>query len=171
MNEHIDSTTLLDYLHGELTPEHDAAIHVHLAACASCALARDAEASLTERLRAEALAAERDVPPGVAARVRARLDPVQPHWFTGLRALLRPAIGLPVAAVLVLAIVLGLTSLHMTASKAPAIAAAYYLDDHASLSTRALPFTQTSVVPEALQTGGAVRMQTAAVGTNTIASE
>jgi anti-sigma factor RsiW len=171
-NEHIDSGTLIDYLHGELAPEQDAAVLAHLADCSACAEQYDGEAALTERVRAHAHANEREMPFGIVARVRAQLDaPARPSWLEQLSLLLRPAIGVPVAAVLAVGIALGISSLHPAAGSAPAIAASYYIDDHAALSTHALPFTQTPVVPEALQPSSTTAAATVAIPGNAIATE
>lgn len=168
MNEHIDSETLLDYLHHELTPERDAAVLSHLTACASCTQAYDAEAFVTERLRADARAYERELPPGVVARVRSAVAQTQPAWWVQMTNVLRPAVALPTAAVVVLAAVLGFSSLQSRLTHSPTIAASYYLDDHAALSSSALPFAQTATVPESLESSGA---QATRVSSNLIASE
>lgn len=173
MNEHLDVETLTDYLHRELEPERDASVHAHLAHCAACTLAYEAEARLSERLRAYARSVEREIPQGIVARVRSEVDEQQvPWWHFG--RVLRPAVGLPVAAALVLATILGFSSLAPHLSGPPAIAASYYLDDHEALASSSLPFSQTSVVPEALEPGGTTNSQNdpaRAVGSNIVASE
>ena len=170
MNEHIDETTLIDYLHRELTPERDAAVLAHLGACAQCTAAHETEARLTERLRADARASECDLPLGVAARIRsAVVAQARPTWWTQLTSAVRPAVALPAAAVVVLAAVLGLSSLHSQLTHAPSIAAAYYIDDHAALSSSALPFAQTAVVPESLDASST--SEVSRVAPNIVASE
>ncbi len=172
-NEHIDSSILTDYLHHELAPGEDARVLAHLTACTECAGAYEAEARLTEALRAEARAAERELPLRVENRVLAGIEASRmPAWLRQLRLVARPAIGLPVAAAIVLAAALGFVSLGSHTAHAPTIAAAYYLDDHAALSNSSLPFAQTAVVPGSLENGTANGGATsAAVGANTIASE
>lgn len=172
MNEHVDHGVLIDYLHRELEPEQDAVVYAHLTVCADCAASYDAEARLSERLRADAQAAEREFPPRVTRGVFAAIDASRmPAWLAQLRIALRPAVGLPVAAVVALALALGFSSLTHP-PHAPSIAASYYLDDHAALSSSSLPFSQTAVVPGALEQGsGNGSGSTAAVGANTIASE
>ncbi len=172
-NEHIDNSTLIDYLHHELAPGQDALVLAHLAACKECAAAYEAEARLTEVLRAEARAAERELPLRVENRVLTGIEASRlPAWLQQLRLVARPAVGLPAAAVLVLAAALGFASLASHTAHAPAIAVAYYLDDHAALSNSSLPFAQTAVVPGSLESGAASdRSTSATIGTNTIASE
>ncbi|MGH7738369.1 MAG: anti-sigma factor family protein [Candidatus Tyrphobacter sp.] len=152
MNEHLTPETLIDYLHHELAIERDAAAHAHLLSCAACTAAYNAETRLGEYLRSDALARERDLPPGVAARVRGAVAR-EGRWLSWdrLENALRPAFALPAAAVIVLAAVLGFSSLRSHVEHAPSIAASYYLDDHAALSSVTLPFSQTAVVPEPLE--------------------
>ena len=170
MNEHIDSETLIDYLHRELTPERDAFVHAHLAGCAECARAYDAEARLTERLRSAARAEELELPPSVVARIRSEVAlRSHPAWWTQVTSVLRPAVALPTAAVVVLATVLGFSSLQSHFAGAPSIAASYYLDDHDALSSSSLPFAQTAVVPEALDPGST--SEASRIAPNVIASE
>lgn len=151
---HIPADTLLDFLHGELSPEDDAGVHAHLASCASCSAEREAQVRLTEVFRAHAAAEERELPMRVIVRVRERIDAQrQPAWWQQLNALVRPAVAMPAAAVLLLAAILGFSSIRPTLVRAPEIAATYYLDDHAALSTQFLPFAQTSAVPTTLDGG------------------
>ncbi len=150
MSEHIDELTLNDFLHRELSPERDASVHAHLAACPHCTRSYDAEARLSERLREEARASELEFPAGIAARVRAAAErETRSAWIDSIARLFRPAVGLPTAAVIVLALVLGVSSLRPHG--APTIAASYYIDDHAALSTSSLPFSQTAAVPATLE--------------------
>jgi anti-sigma factor RsiW len=148
---HVRTETLLDFLHGELVPEDDARVHEHIASCASCRSEHDAQVRITEALRAHAYAEERDLPPRVVARVREHIDPQRrPAWWQHVTASLRPAVAMPVAAVLLLAAILGFSSIRPAFVRVPTIAAAYYIDDHAALSTRFLPFAQTAAVPATL---------------------
>lgn len=175
MNEHIDSAILIDYLHRELEPEQDAFVLAHLTECSACARAYEVEARLSEQLRALASNEERELPQGIVARVRGEIDERAPAWWQ-LGSIFRPAVGLPAAAVLVLATVLGFSSLRPHLAPVPTIAASYYLDDHEALASSSLPFSQTSVVPEALESGGTGTAPTqesaaAVVTDTTVASE
>ncbi len=172
INEHPNTELLIDYLHRELPPQEDAAVLTHLADCAACRDAYQVQARITERLRAHARAEERDLPLGVIARVRDRIaGQARVAWWQQWSLAFRPIVGLPVAAVLVLAMALGWASLRPHAAAAPSIAATYYLDDHAALSTSSLPFAQTAAVPAALEDSGVSGDTQAAIGPNTIARE
>lgn len=173
MNEHPTTQTLIDYLYHELAPEEDAAVLAHLGVCEACTAAYDVQAELGERLRAHARAEERELPSGVPARVRERVaQEVNRAWWQRASLFFRPVVGLPVAAVLVLAAILGLSSLR-THAHVP-IAAAYYLDAHAALTNSSMPFAQTAVVPSALEDSGRSQSTTttaADIASNTIARE
>lgn len=149
MNQtHPTPDELVDYLHGELSPARDAAVHGHLAGCAQCCDARDGELSLTEMLRAQARAQERELPPGVVASIRAAIESRPISIWERLRAAFRPAIALPAAAAIALACYLGVSALHTTA-RANTIDAAYYVDNHATLSSVA-PLSDDDPIPRAL---------------------
>jgi len=141
MNQtHPSIERIVDYLHGELSAAEDAAMHAHLAGCPSCEERRSEEATLTEILRADARARERDLPPAVVARVRAAvLRAPQPMWRS-LFAPLRPAVLVPLAAAVALAIYAGVTLRH-SATAPTAIAAQAYVDRHAALA-RISPFAE-----------------------------
>lgn len=139
MNDtHPSLERIVDYLHGELPPAEDAAIHAHLAACPECDGKRGEELAITEALRAYALATERDLPPGLATRIRSTAAQTQPgtweRFFTGLR----PIVMVPAAAVVALAIYLGYNSRHRAAAPTP-IQATYYVNNHAAMAASA-PF-------------------------------
>lgn len=171
MNEHLNIETLTDYLHRELEPEQDARVLAHLNQCAACTRTYEAEASLSERLRDYAAAEARELPQGIVARIRGEIEEQQAPWWQ-LGRILRPSVGLPAAAVLVLATVLGFSSLAPHLAPAPSIAASYYLDDHEALASSALPLSQTSVVPEALQPSDAQQDASAdPVSPETVATE
>jgi predicted anti-sigma-YlaC factor YlaD len=141
---------LVEYLHGELAAPQDAAVHAHLAACSQCASAYEAEASLTEALRTHAKAAERDLPSGVVAAIRARVErPRQISAWENLRALLRPAVALPIAAALGIALYLGTSAWHNRPAGVTPINAAYYVNNHAAL-TAAAPFSEDAPIPAML---------------------
>jgi anti-sigma factor RsiW len=126
MNEtHPSTDQLVDYLHGELTAAEDAAIHAHLATCSECERRRDEEAAITEALRAQARAVERDVPLGLFTRTRATV--AKPHtsrwWF-----------AFPAAAALAAAIYVGIIAHGGGSSRT--VEAAYYVNAHAVMTAR-----------------------------------
>lgn len=128
---HYDTETLDDYLRGELPDKQDAAIHVHVAACAVCRAALDEAAALRDWIRSAALAEERELPQGVVATVRA--SAARERGALGLRfaALRRPLIAVPVAALLALAAYLSVPILRVRVL-AESVAATYYLEAHAA---------------------------------------
>jgi anti-sigma factor RsiW len=135
MNEtHPSIDQIVDYLHGELSSAQDAAMHAHLAACRSCDERRGEELRLTEALRAHARAQERDLPPGVAARIRAAIErPDRSTSWDGLRAALRPVFILPSAAALAVLVYAG-AGAWRAATAPTAIDAASYVSEHAALA-------------------------------------
>ena len=146
MNEtHPSIEELVDYMHGELAPERDAAIHAHLADCSSCSQMRDSEASLTELLRAHANAEERDLPPSVITGIRSAVArPMRPAW-SPLHLLLRPALAIGAAAAIAAIVYVGIPAWH-AGSPSTRIEAAYYLDNHTAL-TATTPFSQEPAMP------------------------
>lgn len=124
---------IVDYLHGELSPEQDAAIHAHLATCDECVEIRDAEQSLTEVLRAHAKAQERELPPGVVATIRDAVRYQPPSLWERVSAAFRPAIAVPVALALAAFVYFGFKLAHGPAV-ASTISASNYVDCHAALS-------------------------------------
>ncbi len=152
MKSHPSQEQLIDYLHGELAPGEDAAFLLHLEGCDDCRGRYEDEARLTESLRSFARATERELPPGVRAVIWSAIESShrEPGWAQRLAAWLRPVVAIPVAATLVVAAFVGYDSVaHRSA--APTIDAAYYLDDHAAL-TSAVPFNEGNTVPAALFT-------------------
>jgi predicted anti-sigma-YlaC factor YlaD len=150
MNEtHLTVEQLVEYLHGELSPQQDAVVHAHLAECSFCSQAYDSEAALSGMLREHARAEERELPEGVIARIHDAIDRERstPAWQR-LATMLRPAFALPAAAVLGLVLYFGATRLHGTLG-APKIDAAYYVENHAAL-TATTPFAQDSPLPVVL---------------------
>jgi anti-sigma factor RsiW len=148
--QHITDEELIDYLRGELDPAKDASILAHLESCADCRAQYDAQAQLTETLRGFARESERDLPQGVVASIWdavERVDTPVSIWER-LAAFLRPAIAVPVAAVLLVAMYFGLAA-HR-GDVVPAINAAYYLEDHAALNTT-VPFSEGAALPATLE--------------------
>lgn len=151
MNAHPNQEQLIDYLHGELAPGEDAALLLHLDSCAACRALFQHEVELSESLRAYARATEREMPAGVRNAVWAAIESGEraPSWPQRALALLHPAVAFPIAAVLVLAAFIGYgSSVHQNGTT---IDAAYYLDDHAAV-TSAVPFNEGNTVPAALFT-------------------
>ena len=155
MNEkHLPIERLIDYLHGELAPAADASVLAHLEACATCRTAYDAEAELSDLLHTYARSTERDLPPGLLARIRASVeDASHLAWRQRLTLWLRPLVALPLGAAAVIAVYFIALALHFGAPQRVTIAAAYYLEDHAAL-TRTMPFgANEPVVPASLESG------------------
>jgi anti-sigma factor RsiW len=150
MNAHPNHDLLIDYLHGELAPGEDAALLLHLDSCTSCHARYRDEVELSESLRAYARASEREFPAGVRNAIWAAIESGEraPSWTQRIAGWLHPAVAFPIAAVLVLAAFLGFGS---SARHSTTIDAAYYLDDHAAV-TSAVPFSQGNPVPAALFT-------------------
>lgn len=147
MNEHISTEHLIDYLHGELEPSVDAAILAHLELCSDCRSAYNAETSVTEALRTYARATERELPAGVIYRVRDAIatQTREPSSWERIMRSLRPAITVPIAAVLIVGTYFGIGGLHAS-PPATTIEAAYYIEDHAAM-TSTLPLSEATVVP------------------------
>lgn len=154
MNEHLNDEQLGDYLRSALAPEADAAAHAHLAACTACTAAYEREARLIDALRLHARASERELPDGVRATVRARAaSGGRATLWENVRALLRPAVLVPAAAIVAAAFFV--FPRFFTPSAAPRIAAGYYLEDHASMNGT-MPFAEgSSAVPVSLESSDA----------------
>jgi anti-sigma factor RsiW len=140
--EHATTEQLIDYLHGELDPARDAALLAHLESCGVCRARHEDEARIAEALRSHARASERELPPGVVARIWEQLE--KPPKRSPIAWLLRPALALPLAAALVFAAFFGYVHTGQTS-----IDAAYYLDDHDAL-VGTVPFGEGNVVPTSL---------------------
>jgi anti-sigma factor RsiW len=147
MNEtHPSIEQIVDYLHGELSVADDAAIHAHLASCQSCEERRSDEAEVTDTLRAHARAQERELPPGVVARIRGAIERPVPVWER-LHAAFRPVVAVPAAVALAVILYLGFGPRHRAV--ATPVDAAYYVNDHAALSD-VTPFAQDASLPDVL---------------------
>lgn len=164
MNEHLTTDVLIDYLHRALSPAEDAAVYTHLAECSTCAKAYEYEAALSEALRVHARDTERDFPSGIRTSVLDLIGraPARPLTFgDALREWLRPMVAVPAAVAF--ALVLMLVSHFASQVEAPAIDAAYYLNDHAAMNGT-MPFADaTSAVPASLTSDEAVDNQSVAV--------
>jgi anti-sigma factor RsiW len=150
MNQlHPTSEEIVDYLHGEVSPARDAAIHAHLAGCSECAEIRDSELSLTEMLRAYARADERELPAGVVATIRATVQYQPPSLWERLSAAFRPAVAVPIAIAIAAFIYFGFRLAHGPAV-ASTIDASYYVESHAALSSTT-PLSEDEPIPGALR--------------------
>lgn len=146
---HLTHEELIDYLHGELPPSRDAAVHAHLASCSACSRMHEAEVSLTELLRRQARAEERELPPGLVSSIMQRVERQNARGPWGsLSAILRPIVVVPAAAALAAALYFGLSMTHTTAP-ATSINAADYVNNHAALTATA-PFSEDAPVPAVL---------------------
>jgi anti-sigma factor RsiW len=147
--EHATTEQLIDYLHGELSPDEDATIMMHMQHCETCGAAYDQQARLSEALRAYGRTTESELPQGVAYRIWDQIDRERhPSFAARLAALWRPAFAVPAAAVLVIAAFFGYSAAHHVS--VTTIDASYYLQDHAAL-TGTVPFGEGSIVPSGLR--------------------
>ena len=150
MNDtHPSIEQIVDYLHGELSPADDAAMHLHFAECRSCEQRRSEEVALTELLRAHARAEERELPQGVAAAIyqqtqRRSNSPLVER----LRAGLRPIYFVPAAVAAAVALYIGFGTRHSQPTMT-AIDPAYYVQEHAAVAATA-PFAEDAPPPTVL---------------------
>jgi hypothetical protein len=129
MTTHYDRETLIDYLHRALAPDTDAAVFAHLKTCAACRAAHDDEAAFGETLRAWGRADEPEMPAIVKARVWEAVRKERPSPFAGLVRAWIPALAVPAAAFVALAIYFA-TPIVRGTPPPPGISAVYYLDEH-----------------------------------------
>ncbi|GAC1310587.1 MAG: hypothetical protein NVSMB19_24840 [Vulcanimicrobiaceae bacterium] len=141
MMEHLSTDFLVDYVHGELTPEDDAKAHAHLAACPACRDEYDAEVTLGEALRSAAVAEERELPGMVKAAVWQQIRKAEPGPLARFAALFQPTLAVPVAALLAIAAFAVSPLAHHDGP--PTIAASYYLQSHAIQSAQS-PLSERS---------------------------
>ena len=152
--QHLEYENLVDYMHGALSPQEDAAVYAHLETCGECRKELEAERALSEMLRSYAAREERELPPTLKAEIWSRIRAAQPTPFSRLREWLRPAVAVPVAAAIAVAAYFGTT--YLGPQGAPAIEAAYYLQDHAALNST-VPFSdRSSISPVDLENGNSV---------------
>ncbi|MFN2450001.1 MAG: anti-sigma factor [Candidatus Baltobacteraceae bacterium] len=154
---HLTNDTLLDYLHGALAPAEDAAVFSHMELCEACRREHDAEVALGEALRSHAAQTEREMPAMLKAAIWSEIRAAQPSRWSRFAASLRPAIALPLAAAVALAVYFGSGSLHGTS--APQIEAAYYLQDHAALNGT-VPFSDHNATPADMEASAGLDSQT-----------
>ena len=151
MNQtHPTPEQLVDYLHGELPPPQDAAVHAHLAECSPCARAYEAESvAHANVLRAHARTQERELPYRVVAAIRdaRRTTRQRPRRGNSLRALSapsscsRPRRRSPSRCIS--------ESSGTPCAGATPIDAAYYVNNHAAL-TATTPFSEDAPIPAML---------------------
>lgn len=161
MMQHLTGDILLDYVHGELAPPEDASVYAHIEECETCRAEYEAEIALGEMLRAQAAREERELPSSVKAEIWARVREGKPSAWSRAFAWMRPAVAIPIAAMLAIAAYFGTS--YLTPRGAPAIDASYYLQDHAAMNST-IPFSdRNSVNPVDLENAAAVDSQQAAV--------
>jgi anti-sigma factor RsiW len=131
---HYTTEILQDYLHGELGPERDAAIHAHLEICRPCRTIYDDDVAVRDWLRAKARADEHDFPATIRTRVLATIRTPEPSFFERVRAAFRPAIAVPIAAVIAVAAFVGVPAVHSAGGPPAGVAATYLLEEHAAVA-------------------------------------
>jgi predicted anti-sigma-YlaC factor YlaD len=134
MTSHLDRETLVDYLHGALEPETDAAVFAHLEACAPCRVLREEEAALGEALRRAARGGELELPSLVRARVWDAVRRERPSPSIRLLTWWGPRLAVPVALATALAAYLGVPAIRSGSLDAPRITASYFLDEHSAVA-------------------------------------
>jgi predicted anti-sigma-YlaC factor YlaD len=158
MTQHLTNEKLIDYMHGALTPQEDAAVYAHMETCGLCRAEYDAETTLSEMLREQARRDERELPPTLKAEIWQRIREAEPTTASRLFGWFRP-VFVPIAAAIALAAYFG-TSL-IAPHGAPMIEAAYYLQDHAALNNT-IPFSDHgTATPVNLETAAITNQQTA----------
>ena len=125
---HYDRENLIDYLHGALEPDADAAVFAHLESCTACDAVHAEEAAFGEALRSAARAEELEFPSLVKARVWDAIRHEKPSWLEHLRAW-GPRLAVPVAAAIALGAYLG-APVWRNSLQPIGVTAGYYLDEH-----------------------------------------
>lgn len=129
---------IVEFLHGELSPAEDAAIHAHLAGCSDCERKRSEELAIIEALRRYGQATEREMSARLASKIRTAAAESRPGAWQRLVAGFRPMVMIPAAAAVGLAVYFGYHSWHH-ATAPTAINAAYYVNNHNAMAASA-PF-------------------------------
>ena len=152
MNEHLSNDTIIDYIHGELPPAMDALAHAHVHACGACRAELERETRLSEALKFEAAQDDRDLPSIVKAQIWQVVRSERPSFSTRLMNLLRPAIAVPAAAVLVAVVYFASPIGHGGSARVPAMVdASYYLEQHAAEQIQS-PFAERNTPTAVLET-------------------
>src|SRR5579872_6599658 len=121
---------LIDYVHGELDAASDANVFEHIQSCVACKSQWEAEAKLTDTLRA-AYAQELELPSSVVAAVRQRVRTEPAAGFlTSLRTWLRPAVFAPAAALVLLIFGVSRYSQMHAVQPMPQLSADYLVREH-----------------------------------------
>ena len=157
---HLTNEQLIDYMHGELNPQQDAAVFEHMESCEACRAEYDAELSVTELLRAYAREDERELPSIVKAAIWSQVRSARPPVWSRITEWIRPAVAVPVAAAIALAAYFGTS--YLGPQGVPSIEAGYYLQDHQALNGT-IPFNDHSGTPADLMNASPVDNQQAAV--------
>lgn len=125
---------LVDYERGELDAARDAAMFEHLQACPACHAQWQTDLAVVESLRT--VLPEQEFPTAVVAGVRQAIHAQrEPSFAERLRAVLRPAIALPVAAAIL--IVGGVLEVRHSAPQ-PALPGMFFVREHVA-QTAGLP--------------------------------
>lgn len=161
MTQHLTNEQLLDYMHGALAPQKDAAVYAHMETCEPCRAQYDTEVRLSELLRAHARREEREMPATLKAEIWSRIREAQPSAAHRLFGWLRPSIAVPIAAAIALGAYFGPSIVG--SGGPPAIEASYYLQDHAALNST-IPFNDHgTVTPVDMETAARIDTQQTAV--------
>jgi anti-sigma factor RsiW len=139
MNEtHPNIEQIVDYLHGELSPAEDAAVHAHIAVCPACDELRAEELGMMEALRANARASERELPPDLVSRIREAAARTREPLWAPVRALFRPMVLIPATVAAAAVFYAGFDG-WQRATTPVAINSADYVTSHAAMAASA-PF-------------------------------
>lgn len=130
MDLHYNTETLIDYVHGALDPQTDAAVFTHLSSCGQCRAAYQTEVELGETLRRAARESELEMPTDLVARIRMATRAEAPRGIAAWLSVRRAAWALPAAAALALALWYGGNELRSSGTPAASIDALYYLEAH-----------------------------------------
>ena len=138
-SHHPTTETIIDYIHGELSPAADAALFEHFNACTDCRSAYEAELLLTTTLRAGAKRETLEMPSTVKAEVWHRVRAQQPNRWDFL---FKPFVAIPVGAAFALAAFLAIHA--MPAAQHPVVASQYYFDVHSAATRQENPLADRS---------------------------
>jgi anti-sigma factor RsiW len=142
MNQHLTADLIVDFVRGELTPADDALTHAHLQTCPDCRRQFEREVALVDALRAAARAEEVEMPSLVNAAVWEAIRQARPGPLARFAAFWRPALAIPVAALLLLGGWFA-SPYAPHAGASPTIDASYYLEAHAA-QTAQTPLSEHS---------------------------
>jgi anti-sigma factor RsiW len=132
MTQHLLTDTIIDYIHGELPAAEDALVHAHLQSCGPCRSEYEQESALTDALRSAVQADDRELPGMVKARIWEAIRSERPPLSARITALLRPAIAVPAAAVLLAVTYFASPLGHPQQPNARTVDVMYYFAQHAA---------------------------------------